>query len=189
MKKVFLILAILALSGCTKVNSGPITVAKSYDASSAPIIANKIYMKLTSHDFKNGDFLLVDFTCQGKGIAPVLQIADAPASTTVFALIANDPDAPGGVYTHWLAWNFISSTTVIDVKNLPKNITAGVNSSGSAKYVLPCPPSGTHHYYYRLYALDKKLDLSATADEKELLKAMSGHIVDEAVLMGLVAHK
>jgi len=53
-------------------------------------------MKLTSHDFKNGDFLLVDFTCQGKGIAPVLQIADAPASTTVFALIANDPDAPGG---------------------------------------------------------------------------------------------
>jgi hypothetical protein len=188
MKKIIILLALLVLSGCTAANTKPITVAKNYTASSTPLISNQIYMQLTSPDFKNGDSLPTDLTCFGKGRAPILQISGAPATTTSLALIVNDPDAPSGVYTHWLAWNFDSATTN-DAKNMPKSATAGINSSGSAKYVLPCPPSGTHHYYFRIYALNAKLSLPAGADQKELLAAMNGHIIDRAVLMGLVEHQ
>jgi Raf kinase inhibitor-like protein, YbhB/YbcL family len=188
MKKIIIILALLVLSGCTAASTKPITVAKNYTASSTPLISNQIYMTLRSPDFSNGNSLPIDFTCFGKGKAPVLQIDGAPATTTSFALIVNDPDAPGAVYTHWLAWNFDRATTTIDAKNPPKSVTAGTNSSGSAKYVAPCPPSGTHHYYFRLYALNAKLNLPTSADQKQLLSAMKDHIIDEAVLMGLVQH-
>jgi len=189
MKKIIILLALLALSGCTAANTKPITVAKSYTASSTPLISNQIYMQLTSPDFKNGDSLPTDLTCFGKGRAPILQISGAPATTTSFALIVNDPDAPTGVFTHWLIWNFDRSTTTVDAKNLPKSVTAGTNSSGTAKYIAPCPPSGTHHYYFRLYALDETLNLPASTNQKQLLSAMKNHIVDEAVLMGMVEHK
>jgi Raf kinase inhibitor-like YbhB/YbcL family protein len=190
MKKIIIIAALFFLSGCSAGNSKPLTVVKSYQATTAPeIISNKIYMKLVSPDFANNASLPLDLTCSGKGMAPVLQLADAPTSTISFALIVNDPDAPKGVFTHWLAWNFDKSTTTIDIKNLSKAVVIGINSSGAAKYVPPCPPSGLHHYYFRLYALDAKLDLSPKANEKQLEAAMRGHILDEAVLMGIFEHK
>jgi hypothetical protein len=187
MKKIFIFLAILALSGCAApaANHKPLTVTKTYEsASSSPLIASKIYMKLTSPNFNNGDFLPVDFSCQGKGRTPLLQIADAPKNTAAFALIVDDPDAPGGVFTHWLVWNISAATTTINAGDLPHSAIAGDNSAGSTKYFPPCPPSGIHHYYYRLYALDKKLDLPVKSKAKQLLSAMAGHIIDEAVLMG-----
>jgi Raf kinase inhibitor-like YbhB/YbcL family protein len=190
MKKFFILLAILALSGCTAAKPVPIVVSKSYQTSSSPsIITNKIYMKLTSPDFNNGGFLPTDLSCLGEGRAPILQFADVPSSTVALALIVDDPDAPGGIFTHWLGWNFGRTVEMIDLKNPPAGTVAGTNSAGTTKYVAPCPPSGTHHYYYRLYALDRKLDLPGKTIEKNLLKAMTGHIVDEAVLMGQSAGK
>jgi Raf kinase inhibitor-like YbhB/YbcL family protein len=190
MKKIIFLLAILAFSGCVTVDSKPLTVNKTYEsASSSPLVANKIYMKLTSPDFTNGDFLPADFSCQGKGRAPLLQIADAPTSTVSFALIVDDPDAPAGVFTHWLVWNISAATTTINAEDLPRTATVGANSAGTAKYFPPCPPSGTHHYYFRLYALDKKLDLPSKAKVKQLSAAMAGHIVEESVLMGKFAGK
>jgi len=189
MKKIIILLVLLVLSGCTAANTKPITVAKNYTVSSTPLISNQIYMTLSSPDFSNGNSLPADFTCFGKGKVPILQIEGAPATTTSFALIVNDPDAPTGLFTHWIIWNFDRATTTIDSKNLPKSATSGTNSSGSQKYIAPCPPSGTHHYYFRLYALDAKLNLPAGADQKELLTAMNGHIIDRAVLMGVVEHK
>jgi Raf kinase inhibitor-like YbhB/YbcL family protein len=185
MKKIIFLLAILAISGCAAVDSKPLTVSKTYEpASSSPLAANKIYMKLTSFDFNNGDFLPADFSCQGKGRAPLLRIADAPKNTATFALIVDDPDATAGVFTHWLVWNISAATTTINAEDLPREAVIGANSAGTAKYFPPCPPSGVHHYYYRLYALDKKIDLPAQAKAKQLLGAMAGHIIDEAVLMG-----
>lgn len=146
-------------------------------------------MKITSPDFNNGDFLPQDLSCLGEGRAPVLQIADVPASTVTLALIADDPDAPAGIYTHWLAWNIDPAAAVLDISHPPKGAVPGANSSGSTKYVAPCPPSGTHHYYYRLYALDEKLNLPDKSNVKHLLGAMTGHIIDEAVLMGKVERK
>jgi Raf kinase inhibitor-like YbhB/YbcL family protein len=187
MKKILIPLVIIFLSGCSVSKTQPITVFNSYQGTSTPpVVLNKTYMKLTSLSFDNGNEIPSDFTCQGKKNFPVLQIADEPASTTAFALIINDPDAPAGVFTHLLLWNFDLSTTTIDIKNLPKSAIIGLNSAGTAKYVPPCPPSGTHHYYFRLYALDQKLNLPAKSDEKSLVKAITGHIIDEAVLMGTV---
>jgi Raf kinase inhibitor-like YbhB/YbcL family protein len=192
MKKIFILLAIFVLSGCATpvTNSKPLTVTKTYEsASSSPLAVNKIYMKLTSSNFNNGDFLPVDFSCQGKGRAPLLQIADAPKNTAAYALIVDDPDAPTGVFTHWLVWNISATTTTINAGELPRAAIAGANSAGSIKYFPPCPPSGIHHYYYRLYALDNQIDLPAKSKAKQLLGTMAGHIIDEAVLMGKLEGK
>jgi Raf kinase inhibitor-like YbhB/YbcL family protein len=190
MKKITFLLFIFILTGCATANTGLVTVSKSYQATSSPlIISNKTYMKLTSPNFSNGDFLPTNLTCLGEGTAPVLQIADVPTSTLTLALVVDDPDAPAGVFTHWLVWNIERSTTTINAANLPDKAIVGVNSAGANKYFPPCPPSGTHHYYFRLYALDQKLNLSAKSSVKQLLKAMTGHVVDEAVLMGKFERK
>ncbi len=183
-KKVILILAILALTGCATAAPKPQVVYQSFEGTDTPIVASKIYMMMTSPDFVNGDFMPADLSCPGAGRAPLLQVANVPTSTVTLTLVVDDPDAPAGVFTHFLVWNINPSVTAIDAKKLPPQAMAGVNSSGTNKYVLPCPPSGTHHYYYRLYALDEKLNLPAGSNVKTLLKSMTGHIIDEAVLMG-----
>ncbi|MDD4902293.1 MAG: YbhB/YbcL family Raf kinase inhibitor-like protein [Patescibacteria group bacterium] len=185
MKKILLILAILALAGCATSAPKAKTFYQSYEATGTPpMIANKIYMNIISPDFINGDFLPADLSCQGEGRAPLLQIANVPTSTASLALVVDDPDAPAGVFTHWLVWNISAAAKTIDAKNLPSGAVVGANSGGTNKYFPPCPPSGVHHYYYRLYALDEKLKLPAKTNMKNLLKAMTGHILDEAVLMG-----
>jgi len=143
-----------------------------------------MHMVITSPDFQNNGLLPQALSCLGEGRPPVLEITDVPSSTLSLALIVQDPDAPAGVFTHWLAWNIDPHATTIDAAALPAKASSGVNSSGSIKYVPPCPPSGIHHYYYRLYALDAKLTLPAKANVKQLLAAMNSHIIDEAVIMG-----
>jgi Raf kinase inhibitor-like YbhB/YbcL family protein len=186
MKNLFLLFAVLCFSGCVAAKHQAVVISENYQASSSPAIniTDKIFMKLSSPDFSNGGFFSKNFSCQGEGQSPRLIISGAPTGTVSFALILDDPDAGAGVFTHWLAWNIETGTTTLDIKKMPRQAIIGVNTAGTNKFLPPCPGSGLHHYYYRLYALDKKLSLSVKSGKSELLKEIAGHILAEAVLLG-----
>jgi Raf kinase inhibitor-like YbhB/YbcL family protein len=130
------------------------------------------------------------FTCEGDDISPELSWTGAPQATKSFALIAHDPDAPrAGGWTHWVAFNIPANTSRIPENapksgSLPGGGVQGRNDGGKQGYMGPCPPSGTHRYYFRLYALNTTLDLSDKAAKSDLEKAMRSHIVGQAELMG-----
>lgn len=142
-------------------------------------------LQLTSDAFANGQSIPAKFSCVGKNISPALAWTEPPAGTQSFALIVDDPDAPGGTWVHWVLYNIPA-----DVRNLPESFSAqdpvsvGKNSWGKLSYGGPCPPSGTHRYYFKLYALDSTLSLSPGASKEQLLKAMEGHILAQSELMG-----
>ncbi|MBP6533147.1 MAG: YbhB/YbcL family Raf kinase inhibitor-like protein [Bacteroidia bacterium] len=138
---------------------------------------------ITSPAFKEGKLIPEQFTCEGKNISPELNISGYPENTVTLALIMHDPDAPmDGGFTHWVAFN------IDPVKKIEENTspgTAGKNSSNKKGYTGPCPPTGTHHYKFKVYALDAKLDLKKGATKAELEKAMEGHILSQGLLTGL----
>ncbi|NWG07120.1 MAG: YbhB/YbcL family Raf kinase inhibitor-like protein [Chloroflexi bacterium] len=142
-------------------------------------------LQLTSDAFANGQSIPAKFSCLGKNISPALAWTEPPAGTQSFALIVDDPDAPGSTWVHWVLYNIPA-----DVRNLPESFSAqdpvsvGKNSWGKLSYGGPCPPSGTHRYYFKLYALDSTLSLSPGASKEQLLKAMEGHILAQSELMG-----
>lgn len=141
---------------------------------------------LTSHAFQPGEFIPAEYTCDGGNSSPALQWTGAPQNTQSFVLIVNDPDAPGGVWDHWVLFNIPSSLNHLEahLKTLPKGVEEGKNSWGTTGYRGPCPPSGTHRYYFKLYALDTLLQLKSGANNKELTKAMQKHTLDMAELFG-----
>lgn len=141
-------------------------------------------MKLTSVFEHNGNIPSV-YTCDGQDLAPVLTVSEVPQGTQELVLIVDDPDAPMGTFVHWLVYNLPANTTTIDNKNLPGGVKQGMTDFGRASWGGPCPPSGTHRYFFKLYALDKKLNLSAGATKSELEKALNGHVVEQAELIGL----
>ncbi len=130
--------------------------------------------------FSNGEKIQPEYTCDGQDKIPPLQISEVPATTKSLALIMDDPDAPMGTWDHWILWNITPDTKLID-KQMG---VAGKNSWGKTNYGGPCPPSGTHRYYFKLFALDILLDLPAGSNKKTLEKTMKGHIIAQAVLMG-----
>lgn len=130
------------------------------------------------------------FTCEGENVSPAIAWTGAPQGTKSFALVVHDPDAPKrGGYTHWVVFNIPASVSQIP-ENAPKQAqlpgggTQGRNDDGGAGYTGPCPPSGTHRYYFRLYALDQQLSLKDGADKEALEKALKGHVLGEAEIMG-----
>lgn len=142
--------------------------------------------KLTSDAFANGQSIPAKYSCVGKNISPALTWTEPPTGTQAFALIVDDPDAPMGTWVHWVMYNIPSST-----HSLPENfatadntILNGKNSASHQSYDGPCPPSGTHRYFFKLYALDAALSLSSGATKEQVLKAMEGHILAQAELMG-----
>ena len=139
-------------------------------------------MKLTTPEFKNNGLMPKKFTCEGDDINPALIIEGAPSNTKSLALIMDDPDAPVGTWVHWVVFN-IPVTGAIEENGIPG--TQGSNNSGRPAYHGPCPPSGTHRYFFKIYALDKELDLPAGTSKGQLEKAMQGHILDKAELVGL----
>jgi Raf kinase inhibitor-like YbhB/YbcL family protein len=150
--------------------------------------------KISSPAFANGQPIPPVFSCKGRDISPALTWTDPPAGTQSFALIMDDPDAPVGIWVHWVIFNIPTST--LDLKEgtptdpqLSDGSIQGQTSAGSNGYHGPCPPSGTHRYFFKLYALDTMLKLSANADKKELLAAMEGHILANAELMGTFSHQ
>ena len=147
-------------------------------------------MQLTSSAFQPGANIPKQFTCEGNDTSPQLAWSDVPSGTKSLALIVHDPDAPraGGFY-HWVVYNIPASANGIP-ENTPKQSelsgggTQGRNDFGKSGYGGPCPPSGTHRYFFRLYALDTDLKLNSGATAKDVVKAIQGHILGQAELMG-----
>lgn len=139
-------------------------------------------MQLTSPDFSAGNAIPARFTCDGDDISPELIVAGVPEQSSTLTLIVDDPDAPAGTWDHWIAFNITPGTPI------PANVgdlgTPGLNSWGRTGYGGPCPPGGTHRYFFTVYALDASLDLPSGATKNEVLQAMRGHILAEAALMG-----
>lgn len=146
-------------------------------------------IKITSSAFAEGGMIPAKYTCDGADISPPLQWDAVPEGTKTVALISDDPDAPMGTWVHWVLFNLPP-----DVKELPENVppdetlsngaTQGTSSFQKIGYGGPCPPSGTHRYFFKLYALDADLDLDSSANKARLIKAMEGHIIGEGQLIG-----
>jgi Raf kinase inhibitor-like YbhB/YbcL family protein len=149
---------------------------------------------LTTTAFKNGGFVPNEFTCDGPDISPELAWAEPPAGTKIFALIMDDPDAPAGTWVHWVLYDLPGDARklgegVAKDLQLPEGARQGRNDFGKIGYDGPCPPKGgPHRYFFKLYALDRKTNLKAGASKAELERAMKGHILAEAELVGRFQH-
>lgn len=139
-------------------------------------------MKLTSPSFGHNQLMPKKFTCDGEDICPALEIQDIPAGARSLALIVDDPDAPMVTWVHWVVYD-IPVISAISENSIPGK--QGSNNFGRKDYGGPCPPSGTHRYFFKLYALDKKLEAKEGLSKQELEKAIHGHILDKAELIGL----
>lgn len=141
-------------------------------------------LTIASPAFTDGKAVPARYTCEGRDINPPLTFEGIPAGARSLALIVDDPDAPVGIWIHWVAWNIPPDTREIGEGSLPTGAKQGLNDFGRNSYGGPCPPSGTHRYYFKLYALDTTLNLAASTTKAALEKAMQGHIVAEGRLMG-----
>jgi Raf kinase inhibitor-like YbhB/YbcL family protein len=142
-------------------------------------------MKLTSPAFENNGNIPSKYTCDGEDTSPELVIEGVPENAKSLALIVDDPDAPAGTWVHWLAWNIVPDTGKISEGSVPGGVTQGTNDFGKPDYGGPCPPSGTHRYFFKLYALDITLDLPQGVTKQQLEQAMQGHVLEQATLTGL----
>jgi Raf kinase inhibitor-like YbhB/YbcL family protein len=146
-------------------------------------------IKVSSEAFEEGGMIPAKYTCDEDDISTPLAWDSIPEGTKTLALICDDPDAPMGTWVHWVLFNL-----PVDISVLPENVPPerelesgakqGTNDFGRIGYGGPCPPGGTHRYYFKLYALDAELDLEAGAKKTQLLEAMEGHILAEGHLMG-----
>jgi Raf kinase inhibitor-like YbhB/YbcL family protein len=141
-------------------------------------------LRITSTAFTEGKPIPPVYTCQGQNINPPLAIAGVPPGTKSLTLVVDDPDAPMGTWDHWVMWNIDPATTKINENSEPLDAIQGRNSGGMNRYAGPCPPSGTHRYFFKLYALDARLTLPSSAAKRDLESAMQGHILAQAQLMG-----
>jgi len=141
-------------------------------------------LSISSPAFENGRPIPPRFTADGIDVSPELRIDGLPEGTASLALIMDDPDAPMGTWVHWVVWNIPAGVAVIEEGSEPVGSVGGRNSWGRTGYGGPAPPSGTHRYFFKLYALDTTLELSPTADKATLEQAMEGHIGATAELMG-----
>jgi Raf kinase inhibitor-like YbhB/YbcL family protein len=139
-------------------------------------------MKIASPEFTNNGSIPSRFTCDGEDISPALLIEGIPAGTQSLALIVDDPDAPMGTWVHWVVFD-IPPVTKIEEDSVPGK--QGFNDFGRKDYGGPCPPSGTHRYFFKVYALDRKLGLKEGIDKEALEEAMKGRVLDKAEIIGL----
>jgi len=139
-------------------------------------------MKITSPEFENGKYIPQKFSCEGQGVNPALIIEGIPKEAKSLSLIVDDPDAPMGTFVHWVVYD-IPVVNRIDENSVPGK--QGINTAGRKNYVSPCPPTGAHRYFFKIYALDDKLNLGEGLSKEGLEKAMQGHILDKCELMGL----
>ncbi len=144
---------------------------------------------ITSPAFEDGGLIPAKYTCDGADISPPLQWEGVPEGTGSIAVISDDPDAPMGTWVHWVLFGLPSETrelaeNIPPDRTLPNGAKQGTTDFGRVGYGGPCPPSGTHRYFFKIYALDTEIDLSAGASKSELLKAMEGHILGQGQLIG-----
>ncbi len=141
-------------------------------------------MEISSSAFKNNQPIPKIYGCQGKGINPPLEFTGIPKEAKSLVLIVDDPDAPMGTFVHWVIYNIPPQTLEIAENSFPKGAIAGLNSLGNTDFVAPCPPSGTHRYFFKLYALNTILNLEK-ADKKAVEEVMKNKIINTAQLIGL----
>ena len=145
-------------------------------------------MKITSTAFHQGGNIPSEFTCDGTNANPPLHFDQVPAGAKSLALIIDDPDAPGGTFVHWLVWNIDPKTIDIGEHSVPPHAVQGKNGFGNSGYGGPCPPSSTHRYYFRVYALDVA-QLQGGFTQADLDSAMQGHIIGQGELIGRYSKK
>ena len=191
MRNVVLKLCLLALCSTLLLSCRSETQSNANNVTppASPTPLKKAELKVTSKAFQEGGMIPKDYTCDGANVSPPLAWDSAPEGTKSFALIVDDPDAPGKTWVHWVVFNIPSSA-----RELSERVAAGdaINGPGrqgtndfkKSAYGGPCPPTGAHRYYFHLYALDTELSLDSSATKDQLLKAMEGHALAEGVLMG-----
>ena len=179
-----LVLVSLALIGCAN-RTPPATQPSATNS----VKQDKAETKVTSAAFKDGEPIPRPYTCDGVNISPPLEWSGVPKTAKTIAIVCDDPDAPAGTWVHWVLYNLPADNIGL-VENLPANETLkaggfqGKNDFGKIGYSGPCPPSGTHRYFFKIYALDSELPLKAGATKAEVMKAMEGHILLQGQLMG-----
>ncbi len=141
-------------------------------------------MTITSPAFRENGSIPAKYGCGGSNISPPLGFSGAPQNAKTLALIVEDPDAPGGLFTHWVVWNIPASTATVAEGQPPAGGMEGENSYGKSGYGTLCPPSGEHRYIFNVYALDAELNLPASTGREQLEAAMKGHVVAQTQLMG-----
>ena len=151
-------------------------------------------MEIKSSSFNHEDMIPARYTCDGQNISPPLAWSGAPKETKSFALICDDPDAPAGIWVHWVIFDIPANVNSLPEKVSRQEEIAGLGKSGKNTshrfgYDGPCPPGGTHRYYFKLYALDTMLDLKLGATKTQFLEVMRRHVLAEAQLMGKYKRK
>src|SRR6202011_1421150 len=164
---------IIITVGCTFVTAAMVALAAGGEK-----------MKITSSAFQEGGIIPEKFSKNGQNANPGLRIDGVPAEAKSLVLVVDDPDAPVGLFTHWLVWNIDPKTTEIGEATAPSGVVQGKNDFGETGYGGPQPPSGTHRYFFKIFALDKTLDLKPGAKRQEVDAAMKGHIIAQGQLMG-----
>ncbi len=184
MRAAALVILLLVSAGCAKQPAPPPNAANtSTPETAAPVI------KLTSAAFKEGEPIRRQYTCDGVNVSPPLEWSGVPKTAQTLAIIADDPDAPAGTWVHWVLYNLPADNIGI-VENLPQDGSLkaggfqGKNDFEKTGYGGPCPPSGTHRYFFKIYALDAELPLKAGATKADVEKAMAGHVLLQGQLMG-----
>jgi Raf kinase inhibitor-like YbhB/YbcL family protein len=146
-------------------------------------------LRVTSPAFAENGYIPPRYTCQDLDVSPPLQISGVPSAAKSLALIVHDPDAPGGDWVHWIAWNIPTTTKDIREGSLPPGAVEGINSFGKKGWGGPCPPSGAHHYHFELYALDVMPGLPPSSRRDELVRATQEHTLARADLVGLYSKR
>ena len=150
---------------------------------------NSYNMKITSPVFGHNQLIPPLYTCDGANASPPLIFQGVPSEAKSLVLIVDDPDAPRGDWVHWLLWNISPATTEIVAGKAPVGAIEGNTDFGRPGYGGPCPPSGIHHYHFKLFALDTMLDLPASTKKADLEAAMATHILEQASLIGVYKRK
>ena len=186
--KHIILLAVAFLSpACGGASKQTQTAAKETEANMTSV--SDVKMVLTSTAFEEGEMIPKKYTCDGSNISPPIRWDSVPPQAKSLALIADDPDAPMGTWVHWVIFNIPPSLSGLPESippkdSLPNGSLQGKNDFRNSGYGGPCPPGGTHRYFFKLYALDIMLQLKPGCTRADLLKAMQGHIVAEGQLMG-----
>jgi Raf kinase inhibitor-like YbhB/YbcL family protein len=182
MSKIYYILLMLpvAICGCKK---------EEKPSESLKEEVQKMTIKVTSPAFEEGGMIPSKYTADGQNISPPLNWESVPDGTKSVALISDDPDAPVGTWVHWVMWNIPADAmelteSVPSDEDLPDGSRQGITDFRCHGYGGPAPPSGTHRYYFKIYALNTKLDLPSSSTKADLIKAMEGHVLGEGQLMG-----
>jgi Raf kinase inhibitor-like YbhB/YbcL family protein len=142
-------------------------------------------LTISSTAFRHNGMVPAKYTCDGTDVSPPLAIEGVPENATSLALIVDDPDAPAGTWVHWVVWNIDPKTKEIAEGSVPKGAHQGMNDFRRRNYGGPCPPSGTHRYFFKLYALDTLLSLGTGAEKTDLERSMHGHLLARAEIIGL----